>query len=421
VRGLTSAIGIALACAALGCAATPKHTATVADAGARQVRYRLQEAPWGWQVEVDVPPMKRGEKVCAPAIGQRGGEALRWVSPPLDAFTWDDAGCAPLPDSLAGARWRAAYEVEVSPSAQARWLSRLDPWRGPSGGLMVAGESLFLAFPEREAMTATVAIEATSEVLSTWSAQRPHPPQVEVDSQRALLRSALWRLGPGEEVWRGDAGAVVWVAPKGFAWAEALTEAAALIDWLDAHWVPGRGSERAPFQVWVLEADVPSPQADWSGDGLARRGGVMLRVPTGWLDPRRATWRRWLLAHEIFHRDNGEALYFNDADGGAARWFTEGMTSYVAAQVLGQLGWLDRAGVDALLLALASPSTDDAYTEGVTRSLALDQALRARSDGRRSVQGFWVFISAMPALWERPLTAAEVSQWLTSYGGLSSF
>jgi hypothetical protein len=423
--GVCVLCGLCLWAQALGgCAGVDRRGAQGVGAEARVVRYALHEAPWGWRVEAQVPAMRKGAKVCAPALGQRGGEALRWVAPPLDAFTWDDAGCTALPDALAEQPWLAVYEVEVREAPQARWLSRLDPWRGARGGLVVAGESLFLAFPEREGMGAVVALEGPSEVLTTWSAARPHPREVRLEGQRDLLRSAVWRLGPEQGVWRGEMGGVVWVGPRGWEWGEALAEAAALVDWLDAHWVPGRARDDAPLQVWILEileADVPAPKADWAGDGLARRGGVLLRVPSGWLERPQATWRRWLLAHELFHRDNGESLYFSDADGLAARWFTEGMTSYVAAQVLVQLGWLDRAGEEALLSALAAPSSDDAYTDGVARSRALDQTIRARSEGKRSVQGFWVFLSGMPALWDRPLSAAEVSRWLASYGGVSAF
>jgi predicted metalloprotease with PDZ domain len=164
-------------------------------------------------------------------------------------------------------------------------------------------------------------------------------------------------------------------------------------------------------------------------EGLARKGGVVLRVPSGWLsrDAEQTRQRRWLLAHEIFHRYNGESLYFAEGAPKTARArasaFTEGMTSYVAVLALAQLGWLDAAETEALLVRLTAPTgvregEGSAYREGVAQSWALDKALRERSGGQRSVQGFWVLLSRLPAYWERPLALSELDQWLTRYGGV---
>ena len=154
-----------------------------------------------------------------------------------------------------------------------------------------------------------------------------------------------------------------------------------------------------------------------------------MRVPGGWLggDAEQTRQRRWLLAHEIFHRYNGESLYFTEGTSKAARAkgraFTEGMTSYVAVLALVQLGWLDAAGAEALLMRLTAPmegpdGEGSAYSEGVAQSWALDKALRERSGGQRSVQGFWVLLSRLPTYWERPLALSELDQWLTRYGGV---
>ena len=403
----------------------PKPTQTQTTRA--HTKYRLRHHPWGWSVEAQIRGLDAGTKVCAPAVGQRAGEALRWVEPA--DIHWDASGCF----GALGGIWTARYEVEIQ-AASGRALAKLDPWTGDRGSLWIPGEALFLNVPGRELLLAEVAFlddagGSEGQVLSTWSTKNPHPKRVEIEGQRALLRSALWWVPAEQTLWRSDGGDVVWVGPDLGAdtreiWKASWEDAKTLAGWFGAQWVPGREA-RGQLHIFVLEVAEGLEAAE----GLARRGGVVLRVPKTWLgsDPEQTRQRRWLLAHEIFHRYNGESLYFSEsaskAERAKGRAFTEGMTSYVAVLAMAQLGWLDAAETEALLMRLTIPVAGQeregsAYSEGVAQSWTLDKALRQRSNGQRSVQGFWILLSRLPAYWERPLALSELDQWLTRYGGV---
>jgi predicted metalloprotease with PDZ domain len=141
---------------------------------------------------------------------------------------------------------------------------------------------------------------------------------------------------------------------------------------------------------------------DGRGRGVGRRGGFVVELPPGQpLDDQGLL----LVAHEAFHLWNGHHLTPRPAQEKQTRWFKEGVTHYVALQMLVELGLLSRDDVLAELARSASyyqrnPAARSAvatpadfgrlpYDRGVLLAVGLDAALLRDSGGEVGVQT-WV-------------------------------
>src|SRR5690606_649673 len=97
-------------------------------------------------VEVTLPAAAAGATVCAPALGNRRGEAMEWGGAWADgepaAIIWQRDGCFVLPDEVE--QFRATYRLRMRAGAYPAWRAMsLSPVTRAS--LMVfPGESVFI-------------------------------------------------------------------------------------------------------------------------------------------------------------------------------------------------------------------------------------------------------------------------------------
>ncbi|MFP4598921.1 MAG: hypothetical protein ACLFVJ_11760 [Persicimonas sp.] len=136
--------------------------------------------------------------------------------------------------------------------------------------------------------------------------------------------------------------------------------------------------------------------------GVGRRGGFVVEFPA---DQQLDDQAMLLLAHEAFHLWNGHHLTPKPSAERRTRWFKEGVTHYIALQMLYELGLFDREDVLGELSEAAklyrrnpaargqtSTSNDRArlpYDKGVLLAIALDATLLSETDGEVSLQD-WV-------------------------------
>lgn len=431
--------GVALVGCVSGRAVVSGERAARADV-ARYTLTLLEDGS-GWQVEAELPPRLSKASLCAPALGTRRGESLEWLGVEADgeaaALAWDARGCFVAPRFAGHLRLR--YRARVEPARAPAWRAiSLSPHAEPAlAGVVFPGESLFIDV-EDALLTRLVAARVEVEVLpglvlATTLSEATAPADsgrrvFEAADIKALQRSVVWAAPALERVARD--GLAVTLSPR-------LTE-------LDPEALHARAQcLAAQLDGWVSSAPVAPGEllvlhAGWdqaARSGLALAGGAVLQV--GPATARDAKALDSLLAHELFHRYNGGAgLQYLDSEHDATTWFREGATSYVAALSLVHAGLAGEAEFVSLLEGhargyLANPArsaTDErrapatalerlSYDRGVLLSLALDLLLRDVSGGRRSLRGFFQYLSRS-SWWQQPMTNRALQSALEGYAGV---
>lgn len=402
-----------------------------ASAQPAELRYVLSPdvEAGAWHVRVEMPRLRARQPVCPPPMGTRLGESFEWRGAwrgeEALAVEWQAGGCFRVEGQDQGP-FELRYNVAVVPGERRAWRAiSLSP-QASSAGLIFPGETLFVELSQRGfdwGVRYRVEVEVPEgyALISTlpWDAESE---AFLVDQLEDLTRSVVW-LAPHEQVEEALEGRVrLALDPRMRPPLEArgMAQAASCL-WTEfGHWV---GTRRlGPVAVLVLGA-----QWDVGAEGgFARRHGVVLQV--GRAAAERSEAMSDLLAHELFHRFNGESLRFEPSSYEETTWFREGVTSYVAAVAVVQAGLSgERSFLDSLAgYATSYVSNPDLqrlpYDRGVLLSLALDMILRDISANERSLQGFFRFL-ASSSWWEELQDNSSLEHALSHYAGadLSEF
>lgn len=409
-------------------------TVTRDDAVGSRVHYHLEllDAADGWSVTARFPPRLSTRRMCIPAFGTREGERLEWqrveTERGVEAVAWDNSGCfdAPEFDSWLEVAYRARTGLSDAPAWR---VSSLSPRRWTDRSMVLfPGEALFveLVDPVSRALPATVSVEIPDPWTLATTLDEATGERWRAKDADSLLSSALW-ASAGELRHDSSVGTRIWIDPdvSDISPSQVLVETRCLSGQLE-HW-RGRSVTEQPTPPEAALLVLDAPWGRDARDGFARRGGAVLQVGVDTAND--TTEFRTLVAHELFHRINGQEIEYASDDFEATTWFREGATSYVALLSLAHAGLLSADGVTSVLAEhasayLASPALADTsiggdvrrrfeYDRGVMLALALDVTLRELSDGERTLAGFFAYLVHGTA--SGPLTSGELEGRLNRY------
>lgn len=428
VAALSSSSSLLTGCGSANTHDRPRPT----PLSAPEVIYTLHPEPerGRWAVEALLPTSNESLWFCAPAIGTRSGERLSWIGFDDErandaASRWDEEGCFELPAAVLSRPLRLKYHVGTRPELRSAWrVSSLTP-SATSEQLIFPGETLFPELrhlPPKTTFKVALSPIARARMASTLSEQSPHPAELRLIEQSHLLQSLFWWQAGVEHrsisLSHGDSASIsIDPALDGVDPELLAAEVGCLASTL-RQWAPGQSP--TPLSVLVIKAGWDQDAAD----GFARRGGAVLQLGPRALKDRRR--RLILLAHEIFHRYNGESLRFDPELYDETAWFREGVTSYVALMALWQSGLFDRETMLEVLAEHASSYQNGQasgwrglerrrpYDRGVLLALALDSGLHRSSQGQRSLQGFWRSLSRSNE-WATSQSNASLASFLGVY------
>ncbi len=338
-----------------------------------------------------------------------------------------------------GAQWvQLNYSVKLHGDVGRRW--RFHPRF--SGGVLFAYGPAFLVLPSdqisRKMRDIPIEVRTPSdwEVLSTWRhVESSHSAAVRGASvhgfsaeSAAVLRDTFLAAGSELEIHRP-------LPPSGHS---ALAIGFSPLVNLDRDQFSGRIAElveayRRRFgDLGAVTAFVRTVAGDanQSARGVGRRGGFVVEFPA---EQRLDDQALLLLAHEAFHLWNGHHLTPKPSAERRTRWFKEGVTHYIALQMLYDLGLFDREDVlrelsEAARLYRRNPaardqkstSTDRArlpYDKGVLLAVALDATLLSETDGEVGLQDWVEYLLARFGEDDRHYDAGDLRHALIAVAG----
>jgi len=231
-------------------------------------------------------------------------------------------------------------------------------------------------------------------------------------SERRIHGQALWIAMHGE--WSFDDAAFVTLAER----VVTLER-----EFFDDHALPF-------YLISLIPVGAGGRGSSWGGTGLTDSFALFVTRDNGIGASETGGGIAWLLAHELFHQWNGHVITLAQPEE-LGYWFSEGFTDFYTRRLLARAGFLTEAQVLAswnqkLAALAASPERrapaervreafwreravgDLPYQRGDVIALFVDEAIRARSGGERSLDDLMRLLATRAHAGAGPLTNEEL-------------